>query len=129
MNIFAKGTQINLLFKSVSKGNITIHDLWVFPMGNIRSMANTLHRGLVKSDDLFAIVSTEDLNNKLRLDIILEIIAVREAEILTKVSAKETAQERAEERADLKASIKSAKSEATGKLTLAQMEARLKELS
>lgn len=93
MNIFAKASKENLLFKS-KKGLIVLGDLWTFPIAALRDMANTLNRGLTKSDDLFATPVTSENIDKLRLEIIMEVLAVREEEASSKVTAKENAQRR-----------------------------------
>ena len=93
MNIFAKASKENLLFKS-KKGLIVLGDLWTFPVTALRDMANTLNRGLTKSDDLFATPVTSENIDKLRLEIIMEVLAVREEEASSKVTAKENAQRR-----------------------------------
>ena len=93
MNIFAKASKENLLFKS-KKGLIVLGDLWTFPVTALRDMANTLNRGLTKSDDLFATPVTSENVDKLRLEIIMEVLAVREEEASSKVTAKENAQRR-----------------------------------
>ena len=94
MNIHAKGNKQKLLFSS-SKGQVSMQDLYDLPLSNMRSMANAVNRGLKQSDDLFAVVSDEDSNNKLRLAIILDVIGCRVAEASAKVSDKETKQKRA----------------------------------
>jgi len=123
MNINAKGNKLKLLFPSL-KGTASMQDLYDLPESELRRMANKLNRGLKKADDLFAVTSTEDDQNKLRLDIILDVLDTRESEVSDKISSEEKAQELKK----IRARIAGKKEEAEGELTLEQLEAKEKEL-
>ena len=117
MNIFAKGNKLKLLFVS-GKGQVSIQDLFDLPESKLRTMANILNRGLKQSDDLFAVVSTEESDNKLRLDIIMEVISIRSEESSEKIASKEVAQEKSE----IRALIAKKKLEERGDLSIAELE-------
>ena len=94
MNNFAQGNKLKLLF-TTKKGTASIQDLFDLPESSLKHMANVLNHDLKQPDDLFAIVSTADSMNKLRLDIIMEVINIRVEEKSSKISAQEISQERA----------------------------------
>jgi len=123
MNIFAKGVKLNLLF-ATKKGTANMHDLFILREGTIKDMANALNRSLKQADDLFAVVSAEESNNKLRLAILLEVLEIREAEVSDVVSAAEKSQKLKK----VRARIASKKEEAEGELSLEQLQAKEKEL-
>ena len=120
MNIFAKGVKLNLLF-ATQKGTANMHDLFILRESTIKDMANALNRSLKQADDLFAVVSTEESNNKLRLAILLEVIEILESEVTAKVSAEETAQNRK----FLKDLIAKKKLEAKTDMSIEDLEAEL----
>ena len=123
MNIHAEGNKLKLLFAS-GKGNVSMQDLYDLPNGTLRTMANTLNRGLKQSDDLFAVVSSEETTNKLRLAIILEVLNIREEATAAKISGKETEQQRKV----LKDLIAKKKLEAQGELSIKDLEKMLAEI-
>lgn len=123
MNIHAKGNKLKLLFTS-KKGQVVMQDLFDLPVTSLRYMANDLNRGLKQSDDLFAVVSTEDSNNKLRLDIILEVITIREEENSAKISGKETKQKRDA----LQELINKKELEAQGELSVEELKKQLADM-
>jgi len=120
MNIFAQASKDDLLFKS-KKGTIGLSDLWTFPVASLKDMANTINRNTKKSDDLFATTSSSDVTDKLRLDIILEVLAIRASEASAKVDAVETEQKRTL----LKGLIQQKKLEATSSMSIEALEAEL----
>ena len=124
MNIHAKGNKLKLLFKS-KKGTSSMQDLYDMSVTALRNMANELNRGLKKADDLFAVTSTEDSENKLRLDIILDVLENRELEVTAKVSAEEKAQKLKK----IRQRIADKKEEAEGELSLEELEALEKDLT
>jgi hypothetical protein len=123
MNIHAKGNKLKLLFLSL-KGNASMQDLFDLPTNELRRIANKLNRGLKKSDNLFAVVSTCDTNNKLRLDIILDVLENRELE----VSAKITSEEKSQKLKKVRERIASKKEEAECDLSIEELEAMEKTL-
>ncbi len=122
MNIHAKGNKLKLLFSY--KGQLSMQDLYDLPTDTLRKMANILNRGLKQADDLFATVSREDSLNKLRLDIILDVLENREAEVSSKVLAEEKAQKLAK----IRKRIASKKEEAEDELSIEELEALEKDL-
>lgn len=120
MNIFAKASKLKLLF-SAQKGQVSLQDLWDLPTSKLRVMANTLNRGLTKPDDLFAVTTTAENHDKLRLDIIMEVLETRETENTAKITAEETAQKREL----LKSLIQQKKLEATSSMSIEDLEAEL----
>lgn len=93
MDIFKKGTKLNLRFSSV-RGNVSIEDLWVIPMNsgdgfNMEQIAQTAHSELeklgVKSFTGKSSGKTDVA--ELRMEIIKEVIADRIAEADAKIDA------------------------------------------
>jgi hypothetical protein len=123
MNIHAKGNKLKLLFLSL-KGNASMQDLFDLPTNELRRIANKLNSGLKKSDNLFAVVSTCDTDNKLRLDIILDVLENRELE----VSAKITSEEKSQKLKKVRERIASKKEEAECDLSIEELEAMEKTL-
>ena len=117
MNIFARGVKLNLLF-ATQKGTANMHDLFILREGTIKDMANTLNRSLKQADDLFAVVSTEESNNKLRLAILLEVLEIRAAEVSDVISAAEKTQKLKK----VRARIASIKEKAEDELSLEELE-------
>jgi len=124
MNIHAKGNKLKLLFKS-NKGTASMQDLYDMSVSSLRDMANELNRGLKKSDDLFAVKTQKDSDNRLRLDIILDVLENREVENTAKISAEENKQKLEKVRKRIQAK----KEEAEDELSLEELEAIEKELT
>jgi hypothetical protein len=122
MNIFAEASKLKLLFNT-SKGKVSLQDLWDLPMNKLRNMANELNRGLTKPEDLFAVTTTDESSDKLRLAVIMEIIDVRQSEAATKLNEKE----REQKRKLIKSLIEQKKLEATSQMSVADLEKLLAE--
>ena len=124
MNNFAQGNKLKLLF-TTKKGTASIQDLFDLPESSLKHMANVLNHDLKQPDDLFAIVSTADSMNKLRLDIIMEVINIRVEEKSSKISAQEISQERA----GIRELINKKKLAAKGDLSIEELEKMDSELA
>lgn len=99
MNIFEKGTRLNLTFKSTS-GTLSIQDLWHLPLtsktgkANLDDVARTISADLKNSGEVsFVLEKTEESEiDALKLDIVKHIIKVRIDENKSKLEAKEKEQ-------------------------------------
>ena len=123
MNIHAKGNKLKLLFPSV-KGQISMQDLYDLSTSNLRTIANVLNRGLKQSDDLFATVSNAESTNKLRLDIILDVLSDRAEESSAKISS----QEKEQKLEKVRKRISDKKDAAEDNLSIEELEALEKKL-
>jgi len=94
MNIFKTAVLTGLRFVS-TKGHISVEDVAVLPTTKVREMANAINRKIKNSDDLFATRTKEDSLDKLRLDILVEIVEYREELAASKIDAKERAEKKA----------------------------------
>lgn len=123
MSIFKQASMKKLRF-SMSKGNVSTEDLWDLPLGNLRTMANTINRSLKKEDDLFAVRSATDTLESLRLSVLISVIETREA---LKVRAVETA-ENASKRKVLKELIEQKTLEQQGSRSIEDLQKELDSL-
>ena len=121
MNTVLKVVKQKLRFQS-GKGLVTAEDVFDLPLTKLKSMANSLNRGLKTStDDLFSEKSVKETEDSLRLSFILQVIEIREEENVSKVTAKETEQKREL----LKSLIAQKKLEATSSMSIEDLEKEL----
>ena len=123
MSLFKQASMKKLRF-ATAKGNATVEDLWDLPLGNLRTMANTINRSLKKEDDLFAVRSATETLDSLRLSVIISVIETRES---LKVRAVETA-ENASKRKVLKDLIEQKTLEQQGSRSIEDLQKELESL-
>lgn len=124
MDIFAKASRSRLKFTTGIKGVVTLEDVWQLPLSTLRKMANEINRKITKSDDLFAEVKAGEELEKLRLDVLVEVIKIRNEEQKAKVSEAEVEQRRKL----LKELIEKRKLEETSSKSVEELEAELAKL-
>ena len=120
--MFEKATRLKLRFAVGQHKSVNTEDLWIMPLAQLRDAANELYRNLDSSDDLFAVRKGEDETNKLRLDVLVHVITVREAEAEAKTNEKA----RAEEKKLIRELIQQKQNEALAGKSVEELEAMLK---
>lgn len=106
------------------KGLVNLEDLYVLPLTTVRKMANDLNKELKNSDDLFAVATKSDAENKIKLEILIEVVKDREADISDK-KAKLEKEQKAKKLRDI---INNKRDEADNSKTIEELEKELKEL-
>jgi delta 1-pyrroline-5-carboxylate dehydrogenase len=86
--MFKQALQMKLRFVSQKHSSLSVEDLFDYPLTQLKAMANHYNAQLKAPDDLFAVRSTQETKDKLRLDILLTVIADRNEEALAKADAK-----------------------------------------
>lgn len=120
MNLILHALKKRFTFES-AKGNILISDVCILPVTQLREMANKLNNEVNKSHDLFAIKDASHKEKSLKLSIILEIIADRDADALK--ASKRT--ELLAKNQELKELVATKRAEKTSKQSLSALEAQL----
>lgn len=119
---FEKATRLKLRFAVGQHKSVNTEDVWIMPLAQLRDAANELYRNLGSTNDLFEVRKGEDELNKLRLDILVHIITVREAEAEAKTNEKA----RAEEKKFIRELIQQKQNESLASKSVEELEALLK---
>ncbi len=120
--MFEKATRLKLRFAVGQHKSVNTEDVWIMPLAQLRDAANELYRNLGSTNDLFVVRKGEDELNKLRLDILVHIITVREAEAEAKTNEKA----RAEEKRHIRELIQQKQNESLASKSVEELEALLK---
>lgn len=96
MNIFEQATKSKLRFEH--KGYIDTEMLWDLSLVNLDKVYKNLKSQLKEADgdSLLAVTTTEDVETKLKMEVVKHIFDARQAENLSKLQAKERAAKRQE---------------------------------
>jgi len=78
--MFKEALKMGLRFKSTTHANLTVEDLFSYPLTKLKAMANHYNAQVKAPTDLFATRSAQETKDKLRLDILLAVIADRGAD-------------------------------------------------
>ena len=119
---FEKATRLKLRFAVGQHKSVNTEDVWIMPLAQLRDAANELYRNLGSTNDLFVVRKGEDELNKLRLDILVHIITVREAEAEAKTNEKA----RAEEKKFIRELIQQKQNESLAGKSVEELEAMLR---
>lgn len=106
------------------KGLVNLEDLYVLPLTTVRKMANELNKQLKTSDDLFAVVTKSESDDKIKLEILIEVVNDRESDISDK-KAKLEKEQKAKKLRDI---INNKRDEADNNKSIEELEKELKEL-
>lgn len=106
------------------KGLVNLEDLYSLPLSTVRKMANELHKKLKTSDDLFAVATKSEADDKVKLEILIEVVNDREADI----SERSLKLEKEQKAKRLKEIIASKRQEADNSKSIEDLEKELKEL-
>lgn len=120
--MFEKATRLKLRFAVGQHKSVNTEDVWIMPLAQLRDAANELYRNLGSTNDLFEVRKGEDELNKLRLDILVHVITVREAEAEAKTNEKA----RAEEKKFIRELIQQKQNESLASKSVEELEALLK---
>lgn len=120
--MFEQATRTKLRFNSQKHSSLSVEDLWDYPLTQLKAMANTYNAQLKAPDDLFSVRSVKETQDKLRLDILLVIIADRGKQAAAKADAEVTK----ETNAQIKQLIIQKKNEELAGKSVAELEAMIK---
>lgn len=87
--MFKQALKMGLRFKSTLHNNLTVEDLFNYPLTKLKAMANHYNAQVKAPTDLFATRTTQETQDKLRLDILLEVINDRGVDAEAKKTAEE----------------------------------------
>lgn len=104
--------------------SVSLEDLYVIPLTTVRKMANELNKQLKTSDDLFAVVTKSESDDKIKLEILIEVVNDRESDISDK-KAKLEKEQKAKKLRDI---INNKRDEADNNKSIEELEKELKEL-
>jgi hypothetical protein len=126
MSMFEKATRQKLRFQT-SVGFIGVEDLWDLPLTKLNSLAKNLNRELktAEEEDFLQEKSSEDVETKLKFDIVLHILSTKKDE----KKARETSIARKAEREKILGILAKKQDDALENMSEDDLRKKLEELS